>query len=57
MFKNKIKSLTLQELETKKGTKEWDLFWKHIYNVMVNEEHKKLEMERKKELAKKKNKR
>ncbi len=39
-----------------KGTKDWDLYWKHIYNVMLKEERLNAEIKEKKELAKKKKK-
>lgn len=57
MFKNTITPKTKEEVLSMKGTRDWDLYWKHIYNVMLKEERLNAEIKEKKELAKKKTKR
>lgn len=56
-FKNTITPLTKEEILSKEGTKDWELYWKHIYAVMLKEEKVTAEIKEKKELAKKKIKR
>lgn len=56
-FKNTITPITKSQIETKRNDSDWELYWKHIYNVLEKHDKKEAEIKAKKELAKQKIKR
>jgi hypothetical protein len=57
MFKNTITPITKSQILSKRNDSDWDLYWKHIYNVLDAHDKKEAEIKAKKELAKQKTKR